>query len=490
MEKCTVAGLIKQYANDNPQKVAVIIDGQTLSYRELNGRIKAAAAYLITQGVRRGSRVVSVAYPSFDYIVFMYAVLGIGGIHIPVENNIPANRLTEIAQFVDADYIISVENPDCEVKWINTADMDDGDADIIWDPVPVSDECSEIVFTTGTTGKTKGVMLSSHCLQVYLSVMNPSFQLDKNSVFLLTTPLNHVGGMHRIHQCMAADSTIVLMDGVRDLKAFFNNINQYGVTHTYLPPASVKLLITLAKKELAKLDGKLKFIYTASAPFPVADIEALMALMPHTHLHQGYGSSETGSICNCCYNAPGESADCLGKPYPCVEVMLHDENGATISEPYHAGFIRSRSGMNMLGYYNEPDLTSQILKDGYVYSSDLMFFDDKGNLHFAGRGDDVINVKGFKVAPTEIENCAQKHPAVLECVCIPYEDRALGRTIKLLVRLNDGCSLDQEGILRFLASELEAYKLPKYIEAITDIPKTPNGKIKRKEIILLYSNIS
>ncbi len=488
MGELTVTGRIKHYAETVPEKTAVIIGSERLSYQELYARINSAAAYLRERGVKNGSHVVSIAKPDFTYVICMYAVLGLGAVHIPVENRIPSARLAEIAKAVDADLVISPEDPGCGL-WVAPEALEFGRPCVPWTPVEVTDECSEIIFTTGTTGKSKGVMLSSACLETYLSVMNPSFGLTADSVFLLTTPLNHVGGVHRIHQCMAAGCTIILMDGNRDLKAFFAAIYAYGVTHTYLPPASVKLLLTLAKKELEKLDGKLKFIYTASAPFPVADIETLMKLLPHTHLHQGYGSSETGSICNCCYNAPGETPDSLGKPYPCVEVFLQDEEGNLIHGANQAGFIRTRSKMNMLGYYKEPELTAEILRNGFIYSSDLMFFDDRGNLHFAGRGDDVINVKGFKIAPTEVENCAQKHAAVFECICIPFDDPAMGRVTKLLVKLNDGYTLDSEEILRFLSKELEAYKLPKYIEAIDEIPKAPNGKLKRKEAIRRYSNI-
>ena len=483
MSGLSVAGIIRNRAEKTPDKAAVVAGGRKLSYGQLYHMISSAASCLRDRGVRPGSHVVSVARPDVEYVSCMYAVLGIGAVHIPVENRIPSGRLSEIAGSVDAEFVISDEKPDGDCVWISPREIEFDRDGVLLDPVGVSDECSEIVFTTGTTGKSKGVMLTSHCLEVYLGALNPSFRLDGNSVFLVTTPLNHVGGMHRIHQCMAAGSTVILMDGIRDLRAFFGAIHQYGVTHTYLPPASVKMLITLAKKEVAALDGKLQFIYTASAPFPVKDIETLMSLLPHTHLHQGYGSSETGSICNCCYNAPGENADCLGKPYPCVEVILSDADGNPVREPYKEGFIRSRSGMNMIGYYKEPELTAKVLRDGFIYSSDLMFFDERGNLHFAGRGDDVINVRGFKISPTEVENVVMKHPSVSECVCIPYEDAKQGIVVKLLVCLNEGFSLDVEEIIGFLSERLEPYKIPTFVEAVNEIPRFPNGKIDRKKII-------
>ena len=490
MTSPTVAGIIKKHAEESPGKLALIEGRNTLNYGQLFDRISSVAEFLSGIGVKKGDHVVTVAMPNIEFIVCMYAVLGIGAVHIPVENHIPIERLTEISNAVDADFVISEEKPQSDCVWIPLEKIEYNKKNTSWNPVCVSDDCSEIVFTTGTTGKSKGVMLSSHCLEVYLKAMNPTFLLDEDSVFLLTTPLNHVGGMHRIHQCLFAGSTIILMDGVRNLRAFFSAVHEHGVTHTYLPPASVKLLITLAKKEVAKLDGKLKFIYTASAPFPVKDIETLMELLPHTHLHQGYGSSETGSVCNCCYNAPGETIECLGKPYSCVEVVLHDEDGNVVTEPYKEGFIRSRSEMNMIGYYNEPELTAKVLRNGFVYSNDLMFFDSDGNLHFAGRGDDVINIRGFKISPSEVENTALKHMDIADCICIPYDDNIQGCVLKLLVCLKDGCTLDTNSITSFLSSELEPYKIPTFIEQISELARTANGKVDRKSMIKIYSKES
>ena len=487
MENTTaITGIIKSFAIRQPHKTALIINDIQISYEKLYQKICSTAKFLAALGIGRGSHVVTVANPDLNYIVCEYAILGLGAVNIPTETRIPGERLGEIAKTVDAKFVLSSEKPECDIRWIPYEDVDMNlEADYSWNPVNVSDDCSEIIFTTGTTGKSKGVMLSSHCLDTYLKAINPTFKLDNDSVFLVTTPLNHVGGLHRIHQCMSVGCTAVLLDGIKNIKAFFKSIDDYGVTHTYLPPASVKLLLTLAKKELERLNGKLQFIYTASAPFPMADIEKLMSVMPDTHLHQGYGSSETGSICNCCYNAPGNTVNSLGKPYDCVEVVLHDEEGNIITEPFKEGYIRSKSDMNMLGYYNEPELTATVLKDGFVYSHDLMFFDEKGELHFAGRGDDVINIRGFKVTPTEVEDVALRFDKIADCACVPYEDKAFGRVLKMFVVMKKGEIFNIEEIVSYLETKLEAYKLPKYVECISEIPKTYNGKIDRKKLIVL-----
>ena len=479
-----VTGLIKKRAAEQPDKLALVAGESVLTYGALYQKIRSASAFLKTQGVGAGTHVVSMAVPAAEYVVIEYAILGLGAVHIPAENRAPGDRLAEIAKAVDAKLIISPEKPSGEIPWVRTFDVpldDDGDPD--WEPAPVSDECSEIIFTTGTTGKSKGVMLSSHCLEVYLEAMNPSFRLTGDSVFLVTTPLNHVGGLHRVHQCMAAGSLAILMDGVQNLRAFFRYIDQYGVTHTYLPPASVKMILTLAKKQLAALNGRLQFIYTASAPFPTKDIETLMELLPDVRLHQGYGSSETGSISNCRYNEPGEKPNCLGEPYPCVEVHLLDAEGNEITEPFREGLICSKSGMNMLGYYNEPELTASVLRDGYIYSKDLMYFDDRHRLFFAGRSDDVVNIRGFKVAPTEVEDALLRNEKVADCACIPFDDPSMGKCLKMFVVMKAGEAFDAKELAQFLTTKLEAYKVPRYFVELAEIPKTYNGKVDRKKLI-------
>lgn len=483
-KELTVTGLIKKHAIEQPEKTALIVGSSSLNYRDLFRKISSASKFFSSIGIKKGSHVLSVASPDLDYIICEYAVLGLGAVHIPAENRIPVERLEVVAKAVDAEFIISPTRPLCDAHWMTLEDIDmDNDADYSWEPVGITADCSEIIFTTGTTGKSKGVMLSSHCLETYLAVMNQTFQLNTESVFLVTTPLNHVGGLHRVHQCMAVGCTAVLLDGIRNLKAFFRAINLHGVTHTYLPPASVKMLLTLAKKELAELNGKLQFIYTASAPFPSTDIETLIKLLPDTRLHQGYGSSETGSICNCRYNAKGETITSLGKPYSCVEVKLLDSEGKVITEPYKEGLICSKSDMNMIGYYNEPELTESVLKNGFIYSKDLMYFDSNGALHFSGRGDDVINVRGFKVSPIEVVDVALRFPMIKDCACVPYDDKALGRCLKMFVVVKEGYAFDVEEVIAFLETKLEAYKIPKYIERISEIPKTYNGKIDRKKLM-------
>ena len=470
---------ILYHAEVTPDKVAVVADNGSLTYGQLADRMRAVCATLRQQGVRTGRTVVSVASHSIEYVAICYGIHLSGAVHVPVENRIPTNRLVEIARAVDAALIISPNDPECGITHAIAESLFDGCcAEDIEIPDPAN-TCAEILYTTGTTGKSKGVMISSANLANYVAVANPSFGMDDHTVFLVCTPLNHAGGLRRIHMTMAAGGTAVLLEGVYNLKKFFSLIDTYGVNATYLPPSSIRLLLSLAAKEFQKLDGRLDFIYTASAPFPSADMETVAGMMKQTRLYQGYGSSETGCVSNYNYNAEGADLTCLGHPHNLVEVRLIGDDGEIVNSANQNGYICVKSPMNMLGYLNEPELTNSILQNGWIRSNDLGYFDEHGRLFFAGRGDDVINVGGFKVAPTEVESAALRCAGVKDCICIGVQSR-MGTALKLLVAMDEIHPFDPKAIAAAMRPHLEPYKVPTIIEQIDEVPRTYNGKINRK----------
>ena len=142
----SVASIIDARAEKTPDKTALIVDKCATSFLELNNRIKSAAKYLAAKGIGPGSHVVTVAVPDVNYVSNMYAVLGLGATHIPVENRAPAQRLSEIAEAVDADFVISETEVEGEYIWIDAAAIDYSDPEFEWDPAPVSDNCSDIIF--------------------------------------------------------------------------------------------------------------------------------------------------------------------------------------------------------------------------------------------------------------------------------------------------------------------------------------------------------
>ena len=471
---------IYQHSVDTPEKTAIIATDRTVSYKQLWTAITGLSALLRRSGISRGERVILEAGPTVEYLVCCYGIHLAGAVHVPVEKDVPEQRIGEIAAEVGPSLILSGKNPLAHFGRTLDELLAEGDDGYTF---PTEDMLQEILFTTGTTGKSKGVMITHYAQMNMCQSQNAILDYSVDNVWLIPTPMNHAAGLRKTHMSMVRGSTVLLMDGFKNLKLFFENMRKYNVTSLYLPPSAVHYILTLAGGELAKFDQQLDFLYSSSSALPGGDKEKLIALLPHVRKFDAYGGSEVGAVVYIDYNAVRGDGRCVGKPNPGVEVFIVDEDykpfDATEDEP---GIIAIKSNTVTAGYWNEPELTAQTIHDGVIYMTDLGYMRD-GYLYLVGRRDDVINIGGLKVAPTEVEDAAQRFEKVSECACVPYDDAALGKCLKMFVVMKAGCDFDQTEIAAFLETKLEAYKIPKFIEPTDEIPKTYNGKIDRKKLI-------
>lgn len=464
-----------------PEKTALITPKETLDYGTLWKLIAGMAQLLKDKGLQKGQRVILEADHSAEFMVMCYGIHLAGGVHVPVEHNAPAERVAEISREIDPFMVLTGEHP---LSAFGISLMDLLDVPVSEPEFPTEDMLQEILFTTGTTGKSKGVMITHYGQMNMCQSQNAVLNYSIDNVWLIPTPMNHAAGLRKTHMSMVRGSTTLLMNGFTNLKLFFQNIRDYGVTSIYLPPAGVHYVLTLASKELAKYDSQLDFLYSSSSALPGGDKEKLISLLPSVRKFDAYGGSEVGAVCYIDYNAVRDNTKCVGRANPGVDIYIVDEHynrmdNATAENP---GIIAIRSNTVTAGYWNEPELTANTIRDGVIYMTDLGYIEN-GYLYLVGRRDDVINVGGLKIAPTEVEDVALRHPMVDECVCIPYEDKVYGRVVKMLVRVNDGYTLDAPALVSYLEESLETYKIPKYIEETDEISRTFNGKIDRKKII-------
>ena len=214
------------------------------------------------------------------------------------------------------------------------------------------------------------------------------------------------------------------------------------------------------------------FIETGAAAISQADMRSLCRILPNTRLYNTYASTETGIISSYNYNDGKCEVGCLGKPMKHSQIIITDK-----------GLIACKGKTLMTGYVGDPDRTASVLKDGVIYTSDIGTIDEEGMLHLKGREDDVINVGGFKVAPTEVEDAALSYPDVKDCICIPVEHIITGKALKLLVVMKDGKELNRKELALHLKSKLETYKIPLSYSEVEKIERTFNGKINRKYYI-------
>lgn len=471
-----------------PDVIAVIAEGQQITYEELWKETRGFAAYLQSLGFEKGARVLVKSRPDIWFVVACFGIQLAGYTHVPLEKTIGTEGLKDIGQKLSASALVADVDLEAEgyktissgsVRELAVENFDEGRQFIF----PDSEDVCDILFTTGTTGKPKGVVLSHRAvLAVAENVQCGIGDFDGN-VYLMPSPIDHAAGVRNLYLCVLTATTAVLLDGYSNAKRLFEYIRNYHVTSLYLPPSAVRMMIMLASKELAKYADQIRFIYTSSAPFPAADRERLTRILPKTRLYFAYGCSEAGRACIIEYSKQTGRENCAGRPNKNSHVFVVDEDRKEIQSSLTNQGLFAISGPTVMnGYYNDPDLTRETLVDGVLYTNDIGYIDPDGFVYVLGRRGDVINVGGLKIAPTEVENVALRYPGVAECVCYPVEDRFSGVAPKLNIVEERGAFVDISALRGHMLRSLEAYKVPKQIEKVDAIPKTANGKIDRKNL--------
>lgn len=477
----SVVEAVIQGAARHPDKLCLADDNFCVTYREYKDKIERFAACLIAKGVGRDDTVVIEACQTVDYLALELAIQLIGAIFVPMEHNSAAEKLEELARTVSAALIISNGKCGEDITALAAEGM-------TFEPLtdytlPAGDEVSEILFSTGTTGKEKGIILThKNDIALAENVMY-GVEMDEDNVELIPSPLNHSHGLRRYYANMVKGGTVVVLGSILNLLKFFGMIEQYGVTAIDLVPTALAFLLKRSKDKFADYKEQLRYIQFGAAPLMAADKEKICELLPNTRLYNFYGSTESGCIVIYNFNTPNSKENCIGKPAHNAEILIVDDNHNPIeSNKDNTGLLASVGAMNMSGYYNDEEETKSVLIDGVVYTNDIAYFDEDGDIILLGRQGSVINVGGKKVSPDEIENAAKQIKGVLDCGCIPVPDSMLGEVPKLFVETKNEENFDAVMIHNELVKMLEPFKVPKQIVWIEKIPRTFNGKLIRREL--------
>lgn len=433
---------LEQYIDRNtalyPDKTAIVCQQEQCTYKALSQRVGRRVEQLREAGYKAGQIVCLRALPTIDYLVDYFAYHVAGCVVAPLEKTLPESTFLAVADEL------------C--------------------PHAVPEGSADILYTTGTTGRSKGVIISHQTIIADAENLIDGQGFTHELAFVVNGPLNHIGSLSKIWPVIILGATVIIVDGMKDLNKFFDAFDYPAdKMATFLVPASIRILIQFGADKLAALAGKLDFIETGAAAISHSDMLSLCRLLPDTRLYNTYASTETGIISTYNYNDGSCLVGCLGKPMRHSQIIITPK-----------GLIACKGKTLMTGYVGDPERTATVLRDGVIYTSDIGHLDDSGMLHLKGREDDVINVGGLKVAPTEVEDAALSFPDVKDCICIPVDHIITGQALKLLVVMNEGCQLDRKALARYLQSKLEPYKVPMLYTQVDKVERTFNGKINRK----------
>lgn len=428
----TLEDYLAQDARLYPDKTAVICGNNTVTWAELWHQVENRAS-----DYPKGKVIAFRSTQTIDFIVTYLAIHLAGSVAAPLEKDIPDSLFQEISSRLSA----------CEV------------------PAGIAD----VLYTTGTTGRSKGVMISHRTIVADAENLIAGQGFSHDLVFVIHGPLNHIGSLSKIFPIILQGGTLHILDGLRDADIFFNAFREPGKYATFFVPANIRFLLTFDAKRFAALADRLDFVESGGAPLSHADMLQLCQILPHTRLYNTYASTETGIIATYNYNDGRCLAGCLGHTMPHSRVTITPE-----------GMISCQGDTLMSGYIGDPELTATVLRNDTVYMSDYGQIDAEGMLHIGGRESDVINVGGYKVAPTEVEDITMSIEGIRDCICIPAEHPIMGKAVKLLVVMNEGVPFSKKTIARYIATRLEPYKVPQLYEQVESIARTYNGKLDRK----------
>ena len=480
----SIAQALSMQAAAIPGQVAVIDNNEEqINYADLWKEVQGFATYIKSLGIGKGDKVVVKSSHTISYVVSFLGIQLAGAVHVPTEKSIGDEGLDSVAELMHASLVIAddytSELPVIAVSEVRSFAQANVPAEEITE-FPESEDLADILFTTGTTGASKGVMISHRAIIAVCENVIYGAQIPEGNVYMVPNPINHAAGIRKIYVTILTGTTVVLIDGFMNLKKFFRYANDYHVTSILMPPSAIRIMMMMAKKNMAALADQLDHIHSGSAPLSDADKQRLRETLPNTRLYFGYGSSEAGCSALYDYNEYSDLMNCSGRANVNAEIFTVDDDWNPVeASKDNPGTIAVRGPMNMTGYYNEPELTASVMKDGVVYTTDLGYIED-GFLYILGRKDDVINIGGLKIAPTEVESVALKFPGVSECICYSKTDAKDNMSIVMDVVLEKNADFDQKEFRKFMENSLESFKIPKTVAVVDEIAKTYNGKIDRK----------
>ena len=434
----TLEESIRYHAQNTPDKCAVVCAGDQISYSGLWNSLVGRASELEKNGLRPNRPYVFRATQDIDFIITYCAVHYMGAIAVPLENKVPQEVFQSIRSEVES----------CDF----------------------SDDIVDILYTTGTTGKSKGVMLSETALVSCADNFIADLHFTPELLFIISGPLNHIASLFKMHPVLTVGGTVCVLDGLKDMNAFFDVFDlPFAKFATFLVPASIRMIMQFSYEKLCSLADKIDFIETGAAPITRYDMEQLSKALPHSRLYNTLGGTEIGAVCTYNFNDGKYMEGCIGRPMKNSTVEVTPEGNIIVS------------GLTIMsGYVADKENTDKVLKDGKIYSADLGYVDEDGLIHLKGRQGDVINVGGFKVDPVEVENAVVSYEGIKDCICIADTHPVIGTVLKLLVVLKEGTPFDKHSIARHLKGKLEPHKIPTYYEAVEAIQRTYNGKLDRK----------
>ena len=509
MTIATIADIIRTHGAARPDAVALEAEGGSITFGELDARSNRAANALRAAGVGPGDRVAFIDKNGAEWFDVTFGLAKIGAVNVAVNWRLAPAEMAQIIDdaqarvvIVGPDFVGHIEKIEAGLERIDTVVAIGGHAR--WpaydewvaaqpadDPgvTTTGDDVAFQLYTSGTTGLPKGVMLTNDNFFKGVGGISDQWRLTAESVNLAMMPMFHIAGagwaMVGLYHGAA---TVVLRD--IDPARILQVIPEFRVTNAFMVPAVIQFLLMTPGVESTDFSSLRTLVYGAS---PITDKVLVAGIETfRCEFIQVYGLTETtGAITQLDgadhdpENRPHLLRSC-GRPYPWVEMRAVDGAGQDVPVG-EVGELWTRSHQNMVGYWNNPAATAEaVTPDGWFRTGDAGYLDADGFVYLHDRVKDMIVSGGENVYPAEVENVLAKHPAVADVAVIGVPDEQWGEAVKAIVVLEPEAAATVDTIeadlIAFARESLAGYKLPKSIDVEEVLPRNPSGKLLKREL--------
>ena len=480
-------------------KPAVIFKDQPISFLALSDNVFKLANALLKSGIKKSDKAAIYLPNNPEYIYSYLALFSLGATVVPLDYMLTEDELVSCLSHCQAKLLIakekealSLENLKKRVPGLENIivlEESKNNFKLFQDvlnsarPLPVEIEINDrdpalIMYTSGTTGSPKGILLNYKHLDGSPKAMEYFVDLTDKDVKISALPLSHSAGLIYIQNCICYGITLVLMERFQPLE-FLKNIQKYKVTCFHLVPSMYYAILHL--KEFESFDlSSLRWLVVFGAPSDPHSLRRFQQYCPQAHLLNGWGLTETCPP-NTVIPLGSKKIESVGKPAPWVEVKIVSDEDNELPQG-QVGEIVISGWVVMEGYYQDPKTTSEVIKNGWFHTGDLGKFDQEGFLYIVGRKKDMIKVSGEIVYSFEVENVLLKHPAIQEAAVVGMPDKLRGELVKAFVVSKKALEVKPEDIRSFCRQHLAHFKVPHEVEFRDSLPKTPSGKIQKERL--------
>ena len=487
--------LLTQRAEQFSKRMAIVEQEGSFSYRQLLDSSSKVASFLLGGSADLHERPVAfLAPPGFEYVAVQWGIWRAGGIAVPLSLFYPRPELEYVLDDTSPAAIIS--HPDFAGRLSPIARQRNSRFALSTDvfehmpgPLPsvAQSRRAMILYTSGTTGKPKGVVTTHDNIAAQITSLVEAWGWTREDRILEVLPLHHVHGIVNVIACALWVGGVCEIHPSFDARKVWERIARGGLTlFMAVPTIYVKLIDAWEEASAAERERmsegcrRMRLMVSGSAALPVPLLERWKEISGHVLLER-YGMTEIGM----CISNPlhGERfPGCVGTPLPGVEVKLTDERGVRVETGY-PGEIVVRGKTVFLEYWNRPEETQKAFRDGWFLTGDVAVQQDNGIYRILGRSSvDIIKTGGYKVSALEIEETLLAHPDIKECAIVGIPDPVWGERVVAALVMREGASLNSDELRTWCKERLAAYKVPKDAFAFNELPRNAMGKVSKPDL--------